>query len=85
MRNGSKASSWRSVASLALCVFPCHDGCVAFQVERQKDVVAATSGLVAKLRRPRTGGFLAGRFLRRYRRGVFGFIGVSGKIIQRFV
>ena len=37
------------------------------------------------MRRPRTGGFLAARFLRRYRRGVFGFIGVRGKIVQRFV
>jgi len=33
------------------------------------------------LRRPRIDGFPAGRVLRRYCRGVFGFIGVRGKIV----
>ena len=40
---------------------------------------------IPALRRPRIDGFLAGRALRRYRRGVFGFMSVRGKIVQRLV
>jgi hypothetical protein len=37
------------------------------------------------LRQLRTGGFLAGHMSRRYHRGMFGFIGVRGMVVQRLV
>ena len=37
------------------------------------------------MRRPRTDGFLAGRVLRRYGRGVVGFMAVRGTVVQCFV